>query len=240
MKCTDHPLWGSTGNGVLMRSWYYAPGGDDRMHWSQSVYLPQYTQHSWVPVGDPTSTKYLNLDYFTTHSSRDPVENYCTINFQRRAKVYLLVHGWVRNDPDATLAGWKSEGWVEFKPNTSSNRDTIFGLGKRKGKMYAPSRAYVFSKIAESLTIPSHHVIGSNIRGINLKGYWSVLISEADGSASVPPKSPPTPPTRRHTKKMFKTYHPLWDPCFWCAYDHEHGSDAKSLMGYAPKYGYTA
>jgi len=38
----------------------------------------------------------------------------------------------------------------------------------------------------------------------------------------------------------FKTYHPLWDPCFFCSYGHEHGSNAPDLMGYHPTYGYTA
>ena len=39
---------------------------------------------------------------------------------------------------------------------------------------------------------------------------------------------------------MFRTYHPTWDPCFLCTFGHEHGSDARTIMGYTPRYGYTA
>lgn len=42
--------------------------------------------------------------------------------------------------------------------------------------------------------------------------------------------------------KSFATWHPIFDPCYWCAYDHEHGSDALTLVGpsFAPMYRYTA
>lgn len=263
MMCSEHPLAPTEKKGVLIRSWSYAPREDGHMNWPQSVYLPRYTQHSWVPVGDDASNKYLGLDYFTSHSSSVPEKNFCTLNFQRMAKIYLLVSGYERGDPEATLTGWKSEGWVEFKERASQENNTVFGLGSRKGEMYAPSRAYVFSKVAQSVTIPSHHVLATYIKGIKVEGYWKALIGEADGSAFIPPESPlgvSIPPGGRcpdelhdawmtpatdaadefTTGKMFHTFHPLWDPCYWCAYDHEHGSDPKSLMGYSPKYGYTA
>lgn len=38
----------------------------------------------------------------------------------------------------------------------------------------------------------------------------------------------------------FRTWHPLWDPCYFCSYLHEHGSSSPDLMGYQPTYGYTA
>lgn len=38
----------------------------------------------------------------------------------------------------------------------------------------------------------------------------------------------------------FKTYCPLWDPCYWCAYDHDHLSDPYTITGYQPRFGYTA
>lgn len=42
--------------------------------------------------------------------------------------------------------------------------------------------------------------------------------------------------------KSFATWHPIFDPCYWCSYDHEHGSDASTLVGpeFAPMYTYTA
>lgn len=263
MVCKDHPLAKVAKKGVLIRSWSYDMNEKKKMYFTESVYFPRYAGHKFVPVNNQLSTNYENLDLFSTKSRNKATDGFCNIFFQRKAKVYLLVHGHVRGDPKAYLRGWKSEGWAMLSKEYSSNRRLVFGLGKRRGNMTIPHRAYVFSKVASKVQIPSHKALGAKIRGIKLAGYWSLLVAEADGSKTKAPRNPPginipaggrcpealhdkwvtrgTDPSDPQTfDKEFKTFHPLWDPCYWCAYDHEHGSDAKSLMGYAPKYGYTA
>lgn len=265
MLCHQHPLANIAKKGVLIRSWSYSPQKYGKMYWTQSTYKPryQYWKHQYIPLGERQSTKYKNLDLFVTNTDSVPRRNFCTLHFQRRAKVYLLIHAWVRGNPRAALAGWRSEGWAELKHHRREKPMVTIGLGKRKVKMNLPRRAYVFSRVGKSVTIPTHQVLGKSITGMRLSGRWSLLVAEENGSASIVPRSPfgmkipaggrcpnalhdkwvtpgtdPADPQTR--RRMFKTFHPLWDPCYWCAYDHEHGSDAKSLMGYAPKYGYTA
>lgn len=262
MVCEDHPLASTVDKGVLISSWSYAPDVVNHQYWVQSVYLPRYTKHVWAPLEDNRSTKYANLDYFNTHNSRRPLEDFFTIKFQREAKVYLLVSGHI-GGPVVTLKGWNSEGWVQLTPETIKNRTIEIGLGKRKLTASVPSRGYVFSRVGKTLTIPSYHIVGEQLLGMTAKGYWSLLIAEADGSPSTAPTTPNgiiVKPNSRCPEalhdawvtsgtdvddlqtygRMFRTYHPLWDPCYWCAYDHEHGSNAKALMGYVPRYGYTA
>jgi hypothetical protein len=36
----------------------------------------------------------------------------------------------------------------------------------------------------------------------------------------------------------FPTWHPVWDPCYWCTYGHEHGSNAPALTGIKPMLSY--
>lgn len=89
------------------------------------------------------------------------------------------------------------------------------------------------------------------------------MIAEEDGKSSIAPLSPsgvgPIPPGGRCPEelhklwvapvrpgegdvgdKQFSTCHPLWDPCYFCAYDHEHGSCPIDTLGYFPRFDYTA
>ncbi|MPZ54300.1 MAG: hypothetical protein GEU79_16485 [Acidimicrobiia bacterium] len=87
---------------------------------------------------------------------------------------------------------------------------------------------------------------------------YLVLVAEADGT---PSDAPPVPDGRdtpvvgekcptwvhgRHTTrgpdgKSYETWHPQWDPVYWCSFGHEHGSNPHLIPG-APKvpYGYVA
>jgi len=88
------------------------------------------------------------------------------------------------------------------------------------------------------------------------KGYYYVLLGEADGTASVKPVAPEGKelpvantqcPTWVHDQyvttapdgKIYKTWHPQIDPVYWCYFGHEHGSDP-SVMNYSPYYDYVA
>lgn len=141
---------------------------------------------------------------------------------------------------------------------------TTMDIGSRNETFLVPHMAYVFSKVGSSVEIGSKDWMYANLPHLDTKGYWSAMIAEEDGSPVAAPTRPRgmeieagarcpdalhdrwiTPGTDQldtsaHGNTMFRTWHPLWDPCYWCSYDHEHGSAAPLLMKYYPKYGYTA
>ncbi len=261
-QCSDHPLYKPGMKGVLLRSWTYRPRTDGSMYWTSSGYFAQYAQHHWAPVDDETSTKYIGLDFFASHNgdAKPELADFMTMNFQRPAKVYLMVHAWRDTGAKPSLAGWTSEGFVKLVKG-EGNR-VQFNLGTQKRDLYATTRAYIFSKVVkQSVSIGNHGWVDRNVKNLDTKGYWSLLIGEEDGKPTSLPAGPAgtvpggrcpgalhdawmTPgqdKSDRQTYRVpFRTWHPMWDPCFGCAYDHEHGSAAPLIMGYKPRYGYTA
>lgn len=261
-QCSDHPLYKTAGKGEIIRSWSYRLQADGRQYWTTSVYFPRYQTHAWAPLENPTSTKYANLDYFSTHTGTENHADFVTLNFQRSAKVYLMIHAYRGTGAAPTLTGWTSEKeYIEITKGKGLR--TAMDIGTCNATFGATSRAYVFSKVGTSIEIGSRAWMFANVKNLETKGSWSAMIAEADGSPVVAPTRPEgmeipaggrcpselhdswvTPSTDSEDTalgtKMFQTWHPLWDPCYWCAYDHEHGSSAPLLMNYKPKYGYTA
>ncbi len=87
---------------------------------------------------------------------------------------------------------------------------------------------------------------------------YTVLLAEADGS---PTPTPPVPAgktlpsvggdcpawvhgfytTTGPDGQTYETWHPQWDPVYWCAFGHDHGSDPSLIPGApAVPYGYVA
>ena len=264
MKCQDHPLYRKGMRGEIIKSWVYAPRRN-KMFWAKSVYIPRNTGYNFVPHDKPKSKKFIGLDYFLTAFNEENQRKYLTLLFQRQAKVYLLVHGYDCKNLPARLEGWKSEGWVR-RINGDPYIKHRFGIGERKGELTVAYQAYVFSKVGDSISIPPSKVIKRSIKfkgQMRTAGHFSLLIAESNGD---PVREPAYPkgmriragqlcPSKLHEKwvaseldrddtqtkpRTFATWHPLWDPCFYCSYGHEHGSAAPILMGYKPRYGYTA
>lgn len=261
LQCSDHPFYTPGFKGELIRSWSYTRKTDN-MYFTDSGYHPRYSKHAYAPVEDLSSTKYHNLDYFGTFLAKDMPDKYITMSFNRPAKVYLLVNGHDGTHPRVGLPGWRSEGWVVMVKGKEEGK---VDLGVAKPMLFfPPSMAYVFSKVAsEEIVLPSKVWVGRNLRGLDKDGYYNVLVAEADGSRSKAPLLPSgrtanagsrcpkevhdlwmAPARDRRDPQMarrrFRTNHPLWDPCFWCGFAHEHGSMPKQLMGYEPLFGYVA
>jgi hypothetical protein len=187
-----------------------------------------------------------------------------SVRFNRPAKVFVLIHAsynW-RNPENATLPGYKSLGWAEVPKD--KNVEIKYGVYKTVSRNIS-SRAYVVYKDAPNsvASLPDAGWILQNLKGISIPTNtvsYSVLFAEADGSASVAPESPPGVgpiptggrcPSALHdlwttpgnddsdydtADEVFSTWHPMWDPCYYCAYDHEHGSNAGALLGISPAY----
>ncbi|KAI0560921.1 hypothetical protein FGB62_97g112 [Gracilaria domingensis] len=208
---------------------------------------------------------YHGLDWFYASNYKQPVtEEFIRLDLHRDAKIYLMV-GMVNNSnfPIVTLEGWESEGWVKRVGRLESK----FTVGVHQNySRWLPKVAYIFSRRATGYAVlPSQQWVDRKISGSRKIGSWYVMIAEADGSASKPPTPPyrltaPIIPNRKCPDELhadwttpetdsldpdvsarhWPTWHPQWDPCYWCAYDHEHGSSPVAAMGYAPKFGYTA
>jgi hypothetical protein len=187
-----------------------------------------------------------------------------SVRLNRPAKVYVLIHAsynW-KTPESATLPGYKSLGWAEIPKG--KNAEFKFGVYKTASRNIS-GRAYVVYKDAPDSVahLPDAGWIMRNLKGISISTYsitYSVLFAEEDGSASVAPESPPGVgpiptggrcPSALHDMwttpgnddsdydtegEEFSTWHPMWDPCYYCAYDHEHGSNAGALMGISPAY----
>lgn len=180
------------------------------------------------------------------------------IKVQRPAKIYIFlgVVGYSRSTIVARLSGWKSEGF-----STLLSPDTVsFGV-HQKASFKLPRLAYVFSKVVrEKAVIPTKEYMKRNVKELKLTTHMHIRIAEANGAPSPPVGSfkgrtikpnaacpndlhdtwvAPHPDASVANSK-FATWHPTWDPCFWCAYDHDHGSSPKHLMNYVPTFGYTA
>lgn len=160
----------------------------------------------------------------------------------------------------AKLAGWKSEGHAVVVEG--EDHESRFGVHRHVYRG-AQKDVFVFSKVGREVVLPNKRWLRDEVEGIRTSGWFNVLVAEKTGLAAEEPVRPDgisfkaggRCPDALHemwrvdghdmddpvTSKMsWKTYHPLWDPCYWCAYNHEHGSDPKTLMGYVPKYNYTA
>ena len=240
------------------------------MIFKNSFYQPRYTKHEYMPAHKSANPdKYNGLDLFVTESDRNSADGMLTLHFQRRARVYILVQRSdmsFKTNISAVLDGWKSEGWAVLKSGCSEE-ETEFGVMKPSPlKVVFGKQVYVFSnegKEADEVTLPSFQAVHKQIKDARFRGAFLTLVAEQDGSdvkkAQKPTNFPDIiagqhcPPelhdlwyTRGdsrdpHTPQTgYRTFHPLWDPCYWCSYDHEHGSDPVELMGYTPKFGYTA
>jgi len=219
--------------------------------------------------GGHSVTRYHGMDIFVAFKDPkiDPCDDYITLELQRPAMVYYLVPK--KASVSTEMAGWAYEGTAKMVERRNKAifgvyRQKRWHLPKN---VHVFSRRSVDDPDAQTYTvlIPSLDYIAADL-GARI----TVLIAESDGVASEAPENmlgfdsnnniPNIPaggrcpellhdvwkieghdPDDEQTRGMsFRTYHPLWDPCYFCAYDHEHGSDVVRLMGYHPRFGYAA
>lgn len=236
LRCKDHPAYSPSLNPVLISSWDYDLSSPEA---EQLVYLPRYTGHAYAPIDDPSSTKFIGLDFFHTADFRRAPSFRMT--FQRDAMVCIFVNVETANfDPDATVTlrgGWKSEGWVE---RVAGDATITYGVQETITRTMT-RYAYVFSKNTNGqdyVDLPQTRFVKGRIVGITVPGSFNVWVAEADGSPSPPvgnfqgttikantqcpqalhdvwvtPDDNPNDPDTNGV--MFTTWHPQWDPCFW-------------------------
>ncbi len=260
MECRRHPLYRRGMRGEIIQSWHYKMDEDGNQMWYKSVYQPRFVEYQLAPEKDPKSRKYAGLDVFATNTAAARMADFATIEFQRTAKTYLLVAASNKVGGTPQLAGWKSEGWVRQAPGKAKSV-LEFGFGEEKDRFTLPSAGYLFVKTGRTVVVPTKSFIKSNVKHLATKGRFVILVAERDAGttrALAPPgRMKITPgglcPNELHNAwtvkgpdsqdaatrdKDFRTWHPLYDPCWWCSYGHEHGSAAPLLMDYKPRYDY--
>lgn len=234
LTCSEHPGYSSGLVSTLPRSWEVLSGSKS----TRGNYHVNPPSHSYAPKDDLNSTKYDGLDLFWSYQDGEGPE-YIRLQFQRAAKVYLLVQYDSDDDyPAGELEGWKAEEYVELVKGYGDR--LVYGV-HQKDEKYVPGRAYAFSKVVESeVILPSGEWIQENTRGLSADPDWVVLVAEEDGSAPRVPKSPSAvseeiKPNERCPDELhdlwvtantddndpdtegmkWPTWHPMWDPCFW-------------------------
>ncbi len=265
MMCKDHPLKKHYKfvSGEIMRSWIFSKNKDGSQRWYRSAYKPR---HNFKLVSDDGSNKVIqNLDAFGVFNGLRPEQDWVTLHFQRSAKVYMYVGSWDRITRKPYLSGWNYEGLFKA-PSRDRQVWTSGKIGARSAEYRVHLRGVLFSKVVrDKVTIPTRHWVRQNVRNAKVgDGYYNIFIAEANGRPTYAPRKPwqfrgiqpgKLCPERLHNwwrvpgedpndryirGRLFNTWHPLWDPCFWCSYGHEHGSSAPLIMDYYPRYDYTA
>lgn len=199
---------------------------------------------------------YPNMQLFTTRPAK--IYMFLDVNYDSSAPSQVA--------KQMTLIGWQSEGWAYLNQGGYEVRYGVHDSLTRNLSIfsYVFSKSTFEEDGEHTAYIQSPRFIKQKTvnNGISINGRYNVFLAEADGSAStdvglfegqsIPPNTrcpdalhdrwvtqdPNTADT--HTAGIdFQTYHPQWDPCFWCAYDHDHGSNP-AQMRYKPMFGYTA
>jgi hypothetical protein len=257
--CDAHPANLPDVVPVLMKEWKFKQRDPSRYQFQPSLYVPRMAEPYYALDSDANSAKLKGYDFFQyawvpeAGIETDTVE----LTLHRQAQVCLLLPAF-KPFTKPTLTGYKSEGLAKLAGSTT----LTYGFHKDR-TLELRSSVFVFCKpVGTSATLPSPKWVAANLRGLpQSESRYMVLLSERDGSASAEPKAPDglsiTPgdacPKELHdswvTKSddpndteiadmTFPTWHPLWDPCYWCTYGHEHGSNAPALTGIKPLYSY--
>lgn len=228
IDCRIHPAYKSSFKPVLVSQWEFSNPSPTA---EQSVYIRRHTAHTYAPYKSKNSNKYTNLDLFYPLSQKHGA---IKMSFQRSATVYVLVPFSFSNfnqNQRFRLSGWRSLGWAELV----RGEDTItYGIHQKLTKTMR-KYAYVFKKkVKQKVSLPST----KDIRKATAFREYIVLIAESNGKPSPDVgnfrgrkiKSNSRCPDALHnvwmTKdpnkddkdtrgKLFRTWHPNWDPCFW-------------------------
>lgn len=248
--------------GEILRSWVFRKNDEGSQQWFNSAYRPRHNFKLENNGGTPKM--YENLDHFGIFNGLRSYKDWATVHFQRKAKVYLYVNSWDGPEKKPSLSGWTSEGYVKALSD-DRQKWTAGGIGTESKEYTVLLRGFMFSKVVdETVVLPTRQYIAANVRNLKTDGFYNVFFAEADGSPTQVPQKPnqfrdiqpgQKCPEKLHNwwrlpgddttdpfikGRLFKTWHPLWDPCFWCTYAHEHGSSAPMIMDYWPRYDYTA
>jgi hypothetical protein len=261
-SCTAHPAKLPGGGGVvpvLVKEWNFKQRDPTRYQFQPSVYLPRLTESYYSPVDEQAPDKYKGFDFFhyiwvsEAGVEADTVE----IKLNRPGHVCLLLPAF-KPFTKPTLTGYRSEGLARLVGSPTIK----YGYYKDKSLEMRGS-VYLFCRnVGVKFNLPSAKWVEANLKGLpHSEARYMVLLAETDGKPSAEPLAPagmtivpgaPCPkelhnawvatsddPNDTEIADMtFATWHPLWDPCYWCTYGHEHGSNAPALTGVKPLYSY--
>lgn len=186
------------------------------------------------------------------------VEDWLTMEFNRDARVCILVHSDTYKYGDTVkIDGWEMIGLVEWSPGKDK---VMLGSLKADYRGNPMSWGFVGCKDVEKgkMTVPHADLLEGSHK---ITGY-SILFGEKDGKGSKEPSVPDGWEKIKSNEKCpedlhdlwvvevddgdksvegvkWKSWHPQIDPIYWCYYGHEHGSDP-GMAGYKARFHYTA
>lgn len=258
-RCESHPAHFPGLAPVLFKEVQYAASClQDHSY----IYVPRCRDIQYFPMGGKNASKYSGYDVFVADVPKVNSLAAITLHFHRPARVYLLLPASKDNaNSTGDIPGFQDDGLLEIP--SQGWPQVEFGISRTKS-FNIPKTARAFYKTARDGTavLPDSGWLNSNLNWLQPITSYVMLFSEIDGTSSPQPVSPAgVPPITagkrcpeqlhdlwripgRDTEDMtihgktFQTWHPMWDPCYWCGYDHEHGSNAGRLMGVLPTYNY--
>lgn len=217
-----------------------------------------YLAHHPTSYSQPAFTAGMDIMHIPGARSKPDLVH---LKFQRPAKVFIFlgVQSNIRTTFRPSLPGWKTEGFSTLR----SSEFVQFGV-HQTNTFQLPKTAYVFSKMTgRSVIVPTRDSLERRFSLFPVTSLMHIRVAEANGrpspsvgkfmgrfvkpNAECPSDLHSTWAVRHQDRSdstisgiKFATWHPTWDPCFWCAYNHDHGSSSKYLMNYEPTFGYTA
>lgn len=243
MRCSDHLGNGSPSSGILLRSWETL-GHQRKAIVNAVAYYPRFAdfQHKLVrPSSQFSSSAGLDLLYIPLDSKSNSPD-VAKVYMQRPARVYLMAAASSSsNIPPSSvdLPGWQPLG---LAARLGTHQSLSYGLFQ-KHRVSVPSHVYVFWKrtsgSAQEVVLPQQKRLRDSVRGVpGLSGDYHVRIAEDDGRPSTEPRrfrgvnALPNKlcPAILHSSwgvqnddqndrftrgKIFGSWHPQWDPCYW-------------------------
>ena len=131
----------------------------------------------------------MGLEFFATTTGLTSIANFLALHYQRPAKTYLFFTAYKKASGTTDLEGWESEGW-ERRPQNKSSAKLEYGVGKTKSSFGMSSAGFVFSKTGTSVEAPFKMYIKANVRNLQTKGLYTILVVEEGGKPTRQPTSP--------------------------------------------------
>jgi len=198
LKCSEHPLYHDALQGALIKSWSYLPNSYNESRFSRSFYVPRDSRISYK-LENHRGAILGHLDSFITRFDNSFSHNFLTLRFQRPTTVYILFPSW-KNPPSLPwIEGWENVGWASLRNGNSEMLE--FGTVANSGKY--------FLLLSEQDGSPSKIPMGIHGETANAAEKCPTWLHDTWV----------TPDNDKEDKDtsgiLWKTWHPLWDPCFW-------------------------
>jgi hypothetical protein len=263
-QCSSHPAAFSGLTPVLLANWTVLAGPQPG-YYLPRLSEPSYDLVNPPTSANSSELHNLDF-LLPGHLTGPPTPAALALSLHRSTRVYMLIPALPPTAANAANAAPTVPGWTGIGYAKAAGPDPVltYGVARKTTIGVYKSVIVVYRDFSTTeVSVPNMAWIVANLDGVkaaSAKSFY-ILLAEQGGGASPVPLSPhgigeiPAGgrcPDALHEKwrtvfhapegdndidgRTFSTFHPIWDPCWRCAYDHEHGSNAAAVMGIKPAY----